>query len=84
MENSAAELGMFGSAQAQSVTMHSTRLPTIRPGPNTSFRSLKPIDAGVLSVEYVDARYCLRRLVVIGQLHSPGIHFLTKLGKTSV
>ena len=49
----AGQLSMMGSAKAQSgKTKH---LPTIKPGTNTSFDSLKQIDAGVLSVGYAEA-----------------------------
>src|ERR1700687_5264714 len=46
----AAELTMIDSADAQSNTMS-----PIKPGTNTSFSSLKQIDAGVLNVGYAEA-----------------------------
>jgi pimeloyl-ACP methyl ester carboxylesterase len=46
----AAELAMIGSADAQSRTIN-----PIKPGANTSFSSLKQIDAGVLNVGYAEA-----------------------------
>src|SRR5437667_6648496 len=46
----AAELAMIGSADAQSSTIN-----PIKPGTNTSFSSLKQIDAGVLNVGYTEA-----------------------------
>jgi pimeloyl-ACP methyl ester carboxylesterase len=46
----AAELGTIGSADAQT-----TKINPIKPGTNTSFSSLKQIDAGVLSVSYAEA-----------------------------
>jgi pimeloyl-ACP methyl ester carboxylesterase len=46
----AAELAMMGSADAQSNT-----IGPIKPGTNTSFASLKQIDAGVLNVGYAEA-----------------------------
>jgi pimeloyl-ACP methyl ester carboxylesterase len=46
----AAELAMLGSANAQSLTIN-----PIKPGTNTSFSSLKQIDAGVLNVGYAEA-----------------------------
>jgi pimeloyl-ACP methyl ester carboxylesterase len=55
MTVAAAKLDMIGSAKAQSDTTNSGRLPTIMPGANTSFRSLKQIDAGVLHVGYAEA-----------------------------
>jgi pimeloyl-ACP methyl ester carboxylesterase len=47
MTIAAAELGMFGSANAQS--------STTKPGKNTSFGPLKQIDAGALNVGYAEA-----------------------------
>jgi hypothetical protein len=44
----AAQFGMFGSAEAQSKKAASADVPAIKPGTNTSFASLKQIDAGVL------------------------------------
>ena len=46
----AAELGMIASADAQS-----GKIKPIKPGTNTSFASLKQIDAGVLNVGYAEA-----------------------------
>jgi pimeloyl-ACP methyl ester carboxylesterase len=51
----AAQLGMTGTAAAQSARPQPARLPTIKPGTNTSFGPLKQIDAGVLSVGYAEA-----------------------------
>lgn len=48
----AAELGLTGAASAQT---RSSSLPAIKPGTNTSFGSLKQIDAGVLNVGYAEA-----------------------------
>ena len=49
----AAELVMIGSAGAQSDKPSAPT--TIKPGMNTSFGSLKQIDAGLLSVGYAEA-----------------------------
>src|SRR5258706_10656700 len=46
----AAELAMIGSANAQS-----RKINPIKPGTNTSFSSLKQIDAGLLNVGYAEA-----------------------------
>ena len=46
----AAELAMIGSADAQS-----SKINPIKPGTNTSFSSLKQIDAGLLNVGYAEA-----------------------------
>jgi pimeloyl-ACP methyl ester carboxylesterase len=51
----AAQLGMIGSANAQAGTPKPTQLPAIKPGTNTSFASLKQVDAGVLNVGYAEA-----------------------------
>ena len=53
MTVAAAQLGMIGSAAAQSGK--TSRLPAIKPGTNTSFGPLKQIDAGVLNVGYAEA-----------------------------
>jgi pimeloyl-ACP methyl ester carboxylesterase len=51
----AAQLGLIGSAAAQSGTTKPAGLPAIQPGTNTSFGTLKQIDAGVLNVGYAEA-----------------------------
>ena len=59
MTLAAAELVMIGSADAQSSKINPADVPTvkpgIKPGTNTSFGSLKQIDAGVLNVGYAEA-----------------------------
>jgi len=55
MSVAAAQLGMIGSADAQSSTAKSADLPKVKPGTNTSFGALKQIDAGVLNVGYAEA-----------------------------
>ena len=52
MALAAAQLGMTGRAKAQGVE---TKMASIRPGTNTSFASLKQIDAGLLNVGYAQA-----------------------------
>jgi len=49
------QLGMAGSAGAQSSTAKPTDVPSIKPGTNTSFPPLKQIDAGLLNVGYAEA-----------------------------
>ena len=49
-----ARLGLVRSASAQADKPKPTQLPTIQPGTNTSFRSLKQIDAGVLNIGYAE------------------------------
>ena len=51
----AAEIVMAGSANAQSGKIEPADTTTIKPGANTSFGSLKQIDAGVLNVGYAEA-----------------------------
>jgi|SRR5579862_1971601 len=46
----AAELSVIGSADAQS-----SKMSPVKPGTNTSFGSLKQVDAGVLNVGYAEA-----------------------------
>jgi hypothetical protein len=56
MTIAAAELVMIGcSADVQSSKIHPADASTIKPGTNTSFGSLKQIDAGVLNVGYAEA-----------------------------
>jgi pimeloyl-ACP methyl ester carboxylesterase len=51
----AAQLGLTGSAQAQARGTEPTQPRPIKPGTNTSFASLKQIEAGVLNVGYAEA-----------------------------
>jgi pimeloyl-ACP methyl ester carboxylesterase len=51
----AARLGMSGPASAQPGDKTATKQPPIKPGTNTSFASLKQIDAGLLNVGYAEA-----------------------------
>src|SRR5262249_5247450 len=51
----AAQLGMMGSAKAQSNKTNPAEVPPIKPGTNTSFGALKQIDAGLLNVGYAEA-----------------------------
>jgi pimeloyl-ACP methyl ester carboxylesterase len=53
MSVAAAQLGMIGTANAQDGST-APKLPAITPGTNTSFRSLKQIDAGVLNIGYAE------------------------------
>ena len=55
MTIAAAQIGMIGSAKAQSNEMKPAALPAIKPGTNTSFGTLKQIDAGLLNVGYAEA-----------------------------
>ena len=51
----AAQFGMFRSANAQSIEPVQGGASASRPGTNTSFTSLKQIDAGTLNVGYAEA-----------------------------
>jgi len=55
MTMAAAQFGMIGSAVAQSGKANPASVPTIKPGTNKSFGSLKQIDAGLLNVGYAEA-----------------------------
>jgi pimeloyl-ACP methyl ester carboxylesterase len=55
MTIAAAQFGMFGSAEAQSKKANPAGVPAIKPGTNTSFGSMKQIDAGLLNVGYAEA-----------------------------
>ncbi len=51
----ATQIGIVRTAEAQSGETKRTPLPAIKPGTNTSFASLKQINAGVLNVGYAEA-----------------------------
>ena len=51
----AAKLGVIGPATAQPSNSSASSVPPIRPGTNTSFGSLKQIDAGLLHIGYAEA-----------------------------
>jgi pimeloyl-ACP methyl ester carboxylesterase len=55
MSVAAAQFVTIGSAGAQSSRTQPADLPAIKPGTNTSFASLKQIDAGLLNVGYAEA-----------------------------
>src|SRR5262249_16893749 len=55
MTIAATQLAMIGQADAQTGRTPREDLPAIKPGANTSFASLKQIDAGVLKVGYAEA-----------------------------
>jgi pimeloyl-ACP methyl ester carboxylesterase len=63
MTIAAAQLGMTGSAKAQ--TRKTADLPAVKPGTNTSFGPLKQIDAGVLNVGYAEAGPAGGRAVIL-------------------
>ena len=54
MTIASAELGMIGSAAAQTSRTKPASLPSIKPGTNKSFGPLKQIDAGLLNVGYAE------------------------------
>jgi len=55
MTIAAAQVALRGSASAQSGKAKPAELPRIKPGTNTSFATMKQIDAGVLNVGYAEA-----------------------------
>jgi pimeloyl-ACP methyl ester carboxylesterase len=55
MSVAASEFVSIGSANAESSKATPAELPTIKPGTNTSFASMKQIEAGVLNVGYAEA-----------------------------
>ena len=55
MTIAAARLGISGSAVAQTSKANPASVPAIKPGTNTSFGSVKQVDAGVLNVGYAEA-----------------------------
>ena len=54
MTAAASQLGIIGTAKAQSAKPAAKRLPDVKPGAHTSFGPLKQIDAGVLNVSYAE------------------------------
>jgi pimeloyl-ACP methyl ester carboxylesterase len=50
-----AQLGGMGAARAQSGDQAPSRLPAVTPSANTSFASLKQVNAGLLNVGYAEA-----------------------------
>jgi len=55
MSIAAAQFGVFGSANAQPSQTKSADLPTMKPDSNTSFSSVKQMNAGLLHVGYAEA-----------------------------
>ena len=55
MAITAAQFGMLGSAKAEAPNETATEIPSAKPGTNTSFSSMKQIDAGLLSIGYAEA-----------------------------
>ena len=51
----APQLGMVGAADAQPCKTKTIQLPAVKRGTNTSFASLKQVNAGVLNVGYAEA-----------------------------
>jgi pimeloyl-ACP methyl ester carboxylesterase len=65
MTIAATQLILSGSADAQSHAAKPGGLPKIRPGTNTSFGSLKQIDAGTLNIGYAEAGPADGRAVIL-------------------
>jgi len=55
MTIAATQLGIVGSVNAQSSKTNQAQIPPIKPGTNTSFSSIKQINAGVLNIGYAEA-----------------------------
>src|SRR5580704_3647606 len=55
MTVAAAQLGMLRSADGQPTSGGSANLAAVKPGTNTSFSSMKQIDAGLLNIGYAEA-----------------------------
>jgi pimeloyl-ACP methyl ester carboxylesterase len=51
----ATQLGVISAADAQPGMTSTAKLPTLKPGANTSFGALKQVDAGLLDVGYAEA-----------------------------
>ena len=65
MAIAATQLGVTDFANAQPAITKSANAPTIKPGTNTSFASMKQIDAGLLNVGYAEAGPADGRVVVL-------------------
>jgi len=65
MTLAATQFGLIVSAAAQPNNARPGGLPTIRPGTNTSFGSLKQIDAGVLNIGYAETGPADGRAVIL-------------------
>src|SRR5260370_40483484 len=63
-----AQFGTIGAATAPTSMTKPADQPTMKPGTNTSFGSLKPIDAGVLQIAYAETVPTESRQVLL--LHS--------------
>ena len=55
MTIAAAQIGLIGTASAQSDSENSPSVPAVRPGSHTTFASIKQINAGVLNIGYAEA-----------------------------
>ena len=51
----ATQLGMIQATEAQTGKARQAQLPAVKPGTNTSFASLKQIEAGLLNIGYAEA-----------------------------
>ncbi len=65
MTIAAAQFGIFGHADAQSRKVTPNDVPPIKPGTNTSFDSLRQIEAGLLNVGYAEAGPAGGRAVIL-------------------
>jgi hypothetical protein len=54
MSIAVAQLGLMDSAVAQSGKATASKVPALKPGTNTSFKSMKQIKAGLLNVGYAE------------------------------
>ena len=55
MAITAAQFGMLSSAKAEALSDTAKEIPPVKRGTNTSFGSLKQIDAGLLNIGYAEA-----------------------------
>ena len=65
MAIAAAQVGALGSVDARTGKTKPADLPPAKPGTNTSFASLKQIDAGLLNVGYAEAGPAVGRPVIL-------------------
>ena len=65
MAIAAAQVGALGSVDARTGKTKPADLPPAKPGTNTSFASLKQIDAGLLNIGYAEAGPAVGRPVIL-------------------
>ena len=84
MAIAATQFGMMGFAEAQSSLAKATDLPAIKPGTNTTFNTLKQIDAGLLNIGYAEAGPADGPVVILLHGWPYDIHSYVEIGRAHV